>query len=107
MPFGKHKGTQLQHLPKKYVSWLIQQKWVQPELRLALAQRRCFFSPAPAHQHAPIPTRKAPRRAPRESPQDRFYRGEFSYIDSQKPNRNTPSFSQKARQQDSHRRSNL
>lgn len=38
MPFGKHKGTAIQDLPKDYVSWLKKQGNLDPHLDTALTQ---------------------------------------------------------------------
>lgn len=39
MPFGKHKGTPLQDLPRSYVRWLLDTADIDPDLREALLQR--------------------------------------------------------------------
>ncbi len=32
MPFGKHKGIELEDCPKQYLHWLCQQDWMKGEL---------------------------------------------------------------------------
>lgn len=29
MPFGKHKGTEIEELPSDYIAWLLTQDWLQ------------------------------------------------------------------------------
>jgi hypothetical protein len=41
MPFGKHKGSPLRDLPDKYVMWLLEQDYVQGQLRAALNHLCC------------------------------------------------------------------
>jgi hypothetical protein len=36
MPFGKHRGRALSQLPEEYVSWLLTQDYLRPELRATL-----------------------------------------------------------------------
>lgn len=33
MPFGKHKGEELQDIPVAYLDWLIGQDWLKPDLK--------------------------------------------------------------------------
>lgn len=35
MPFGKHKGKEIEDIPKQYLYWLNSQEWVREELRNA------------------------------------------------------------------------
>ena len=36
MPFGKHKGLTLDRVPRGYLEWLLQQKFLRAELRFIL-----------------------------------------------------------------------
>jgi uncharacterized protein (DUF3820 family) len=36
MPFGKHKGTPLSHVPRSYLHWLLRNHVLQDELRIAI-----------------------------------------------------------------------
>ena len=59
MPFGKHKGTPLIDLPDAYVDWLLQQDWVNDNLRSSIAFRNHLADMHSEHPAEPIQTYSA------------------------------------------------